>query len=462
MADRKLLVVEDRPGTLHMLEETLADEGYRAVGVPTAELAMERLRDESFELVLTDLNLPGKDGLQVLAAARENDPLAPVIVMTAYGTVENAVRAMKDGAYDFVTKPVDTDRLLLLVKRALEKRTLEVRNRGLRAGVEAPVIVGAGPAIRDTLRLAEKVARSDAAVLLLGESGTGKELFARAIHGWSARAAHPMVAVNCAAMPRDLIEAELFGAEKGAYTGADRLRVGKFELADGGTLFFDEIGELRTDLQSKLLRVLEEHSVERLGGSRSIPVDVRLITATNRNLEEDVAEGRFREDLYYRLNVFPIRLPSLRERREDIPVLAEHFLAAYSRELRRDPVRLSPEATEAILAYDWPGNIRELRNVLERAVILAEGETITGALVRPAAAGAATTAGVVPLPRERFDFGPGAADLHAAVRNVTRRVEADIIGRVLRECGGNKSEAARRMKISYRSLWTKVKEYGLE
>jgi DNA-binding NtrC family response regulator len=453
MTEKRILVVEDRAGTRKMLEGTLADEGYRAVAVPTGEEALRRLEEETFDLVLTDLALPGIDGLQVLAASKESDPLAPVIVMTAYGTIENAVRAMKEGAYDFVVKPVDPERLLLLVRRAAERRMLEVRNRGFSSTEAHPVIVGKSAAIRNVLGLADKVAPSDAAVLLSGESGTGKELFARRIHLSSARAGHALVAVNCAAIPRELVEAELFGAEKGAYTGADRLRVGKFELADGGTIFFDEIGELSLPLQSKLLRVLEGKTVERIGGSRAIRADVRLITATNRILEEDVRAGRFREDLFYRLNVFPVRIPPLRERREDIALLAGHFLARFAAELRRDRIALSADALRALEEYDWPGNVRELRNVLERAVILVEGDTIPADLVVPRARASRTD-------EERSALV--ATDLHAAVRETVRRVEADLIGRVLRDCGGNKSEAARRMNISYRSFWSKAREYNLE
>lgn len=446
----KILVVEDRSGTRRMLEETFVDEGYRPVAVASGEEAVARLRKESFDLVLTDLALPGMDGLQVLAAARESDPLAPVIVMTAHGTVENAVRAIKEGAYDFVTKPVDTDRLLLLARRASEHRALEARDRAHAVTERAPEIIGGSDPIRRALALADKVAASDAAVLLLGESGTGKELFARHIHARSSRAGHPLVAVNCAAIPRDLVEAELFGAERGAYTGADRLRVGRFELADGGTIFFDEIGELPSGSQSKLLRVLEEKTVRRIGGSRNIRIDVRLVTATNRDLEREVREGRFREDLYYRLNVFPLRMPTLRERPEDIPVLADHFLARYASEQGRERPRLSPGARDALARYGWPGNVRELGNVLERAVILAEGDVVPEDLVLPRGNGAECAG------------DPTAGDLHEAVRLAVRRVESEMIGRTLGECGGNKSEAARRMKISYRSLWAKVKEYGLE
>jgi transcriptional regulator with GAF, ATPase, and Fis domain len=257
--------------------------------------------------------------------------------------------------------------------------------------------------------------------------------------------------VNCSAIPRDLVEAELFGSEKGAYTGADRLRIGKFELADGGTIFFDEIGELPLPLQPKLLRVLEENVVERIGASRAIRSDVRLVTATNRVLEQEVQAGRFREDLYYRLHVFPIRIPPLRERMEDIPLLADHFLSRFAGEMKREGVSLSPEAHRALTRYDWPGNVRELGNVLERAVILSEGDVIPAELIVPRS-----------LPAGDDKSGDPSAGLHAAVRDAVRRVEADLIGRVLRDCGGNKSEAARRMRVSYRSLWAKVKEYGLE
>ncbi len=451
MNERRILIVEDRPATRRMLEETLQDEGWDTTGIEDGGDAVKRLREESFDLVLTDLELPGKDGLQVLAACRESDPLAPVIVMTAHGTVETAVEAMKRGAYDFLTKPVDTDRLLLLVERAAERRSLELRTRVTEDSARPPIIAGESPAIQKVLRLAEKVAPSDSSVLILGESGTGKELFARYIHSKSRRAKNQLVALNCAAIPRELIESELFGAEKGSYTGADRRRLGKFELANSGTLFFDEIGELERDLQSKLLRVLENRVIERVGGSRSIRVDVRLITATNQSLEQEVSEGRFRDDLYYRLNVFPIHLPPLRFRREDIPILAEHLLAGFSVEMGRPALGLSPKALAALQEYDWPGNVRELRNTLERAVILTEGNEIPAEVIAVGGTHKAAPASVASY-----------SDLHAAVRDSTRRTEIDCISRSLKECDGNKSEVARRLKVSYRSLWAKIKEYELE
>ncbi len=431
-----------------MLEETLRDAGYAVLGVDDGGKAIECLRKESFDLIVTDLELPTRDGFEVLAGSRENDPLAPVIVMTAHGTVENAVRAMKEGAYDFLTKPVDTDRLILLAQRALERRALEVRSRVLEEGVSPPIIAGTSRAMERVLRLADKVASSDAAVLLLGESGTGKELFARHIHFASRRSRNQLVALNCAAIPATLIESELFGAEKGAYTGADRLRVGKFELADGGTLFFDEIGDLEISLQSKLLRVLEEKTVTRVGGNRSIRVDVRLITATNRSLEEAIAAGTFREDLFYRLNVFPIHLPPLRKRMEDVSIIARQFLGDLSAEMRRGDLRLSPGAEEKLLSYDWPGNVRELRNILERAVILSDGDEVSADLISIDQGGATVATS-------------GREDLRSVVREATKRAEVEIIARVLDECSGNKSEAARRLNVSYRSLWSKVKEYDL-
>ncbi len=444
----RILVVEDRESTRRMLEETLGDAGYRVSGIGDGTAAVEVIAGEGFDLVITDLQLPGKDGIEVLAAARENDPLAPVIVMTAHGTVECAVSAMKRGAYDFLTKPVDTDRLLLLVERALERRALEIRNCALAESTRPRTMVGKSRALREVLDLVEKVARSDTAVLLLGESGTGKELVARQIHSTSLRAANPLVAINCAALPAGLVESELFGAEKGAYTGADTLRRGKFELAQGGTLFFDEIGELDVSLQSKFLRVLEEKEITRVGGSRSIPVNARVIAATNRDIAEEVRKGRFREDLFYRLNVFPIHLPPLRERMEDVPPIAARLLEGIAREMRLTTLRLTADAVARLISYDWPGNVRELKNTLERAAILAGDGEITPSLL---------AVGEGPRGVDR-----DATDLHAAVRAATRKTEIDLISRVLAECAGNKSEAARRMKVSYRSLWSKIKEYELQ
>ncbi len=450
MPDRKILVVEDRLGTRRMLEETLSDEGYTTHGIGDGADAVATIRKESFDLIITDLELPGKNGLDVLSASRENDPFTPVIVMTAYGTVETAVTAMKIGAYDFLTKPVDTDRLLLLVERALERRTLELTNRVLSDSNRSHMIIGESAAIREVLDLAEKVARNDTIVLLLGESGTGKELFAHHIHSRSGRSSNQFVALNCAAIPRSLVETELFGAEKGAYTGADRRRIGKFELAHGGTLFLDEIGDLAGEIQSKFLRVIEEKSASRVGGTRSIALNVRLITATNRSLEEEVSEGNFREDLFYRLNVFPIQLPPLRDRDGDIPLLAAHMLDTFTCEMKRTPLRLSDGALNKLVGYEWPGNVRELRNTLERAVILTEGNEIKAEHL---------SMGRKPSRRKGETTGN---DLQSVARAATQSAEIELIARVLRECAGNKSEAARRMNVSYRSLWSKIKNYEIQ
>ncbi|HEY7863539.1 MAG TPA: sigma-54 dependent transcriptional regulator, partial [Thermoanaerobaculia bacterium] len=374
-----VLVVEDKPSLRQVLEEQLRAEGHEVTGLASGAQAVERLRaGEPVDLVLTDWRLPGADGLAVLDAAKAADPTLPVVVMTAFGSIETAVDAMKRGAEDFITKPVDPDLLRLLVSRALERRAgrresllfSEARGRDL------PEIVGSSLALKSVRIEAERVAATDATALLEGESGTGKELFARAIHALSSRRQRAFVAINCAAIPETLLESELFGHERGAFTGAASRRLGKFELAEGGTVFLDEIGELSPSTQAKLLRVLQEKSFHRVGGTTTVTVDVRIVTASNRPLDRLVAQGAFREDLFYRVRVFPIRIPALRERPEDIDPLVEHFLAKLSRELGRRALTLSPEARERLISYDWPGNVRELRNCLERAIILADGGQI--------------------------------------------------------------------------------------
>jgi DNA-binding NtrC family response regulator len=365
---------------------------------------------------------------------------------------------MKDGAYDFLTKPVDVDRFLLVVQRALEKRRIVTDNLVLREELgdrlEPPVIVGEAETIRAALATARKAAASDATVLLLGESGTGKELVARAIHHASPRADFPLVVVNCATIPKDLLENELFGSEKGAFTGADRRKVGRLELANRGTVFFDEIGDLPIELQAKLLRVLQERRFERVGGTKPVFVDVRVIAATNKSLRDEVKTGGFREDLYYRLNVIPIELPPLRQRPGDVVLLARWFAAHLARELRKPETTLSPEALDRLERYHWPGNIRELRNTIERALILSEGTRIEpGEIALPDE----------PPPAEEAVVAAGATGgLAAAKRDAVRRLEATTIRRVLAESKGNKAEAARRLNLSYKSLWSKVKEYGLD
>ncbi len=454
----RILVVEDKPSMRQMLLDTLAAEAYPADGVDSAEEALSRLRGERYDLVLTDVQLPGMSGFDLLAAVREQEPLLPIVLLTAFGTVEGAVRAMKEGAYDFLTKPVDVDRLLIVVQRALEKRRIVADNlvlrEELRERLDPPVIVGEAESIRATLATARKAAATDATVLLLGESGTGKELVARAIHHASPRAALPLVTVNCATIPKDLLENELFGSEKGAFTGADRRKLGRFELADRGTIFFDEIGDLPIELQSKLLRVLQERQFERVGGTKPVFVDVRVIAATNKSLREEVKRGAFREDLFYRLNVIPIELPPLRERPGDVVLIARWFVAQLSRELRKPEARLTSAALDRLARYSWPGNIRELRNTIERALILAERPEIDLAEIalhdeEPDDEAAAVAVGA-------------ATGLSAAKRETIRRFEVTTIRRVLEETKGNKAEAARRLSLSYKSLWSKVKEYGLD
>ncbi len=452
----KILIAEDKESMAKMLMQALAAAEYETVWAKDGREAIQQLRDGRFDLVVTDLKLPYKDGLAVLEAAKEYSPRAPVILMTAYGTIETAVKAVKEGAYDVLPKPFDPDHLLLLIDKSLEKQRLVTENVILREEMakhlKVPNIIGKSPAMTASLEELQKVAASTATVLLMGESGTGKELFARAIHYISPRKEGPFVAINCAAIPRDLLESELFGHEKGAFTGAVGRRMGKFELADHGTIFLDEIGEMDLGLQSKLLRVLEDDEITRVGGTVKFKVDVRVVAASNRNLQLAVAQKLFREDLYYRLSVFPITIPPLRERKEDILVLADHFLDVYCRELKKPLKQLTPPARTALQQHGWPGNVRELQNCIERAIILSEGEAIGPELLslrtREAAAGAAA------LPTE--------GSLHDVSAAASRQAETRLIQKVLKETNGNKSRAAEILQVSYKTLLTKVKDYGID
>ncbi|MBI3621631.1 MAG: sigma-54-dependent Fis family transcriptional regulator [Nitrospirae bacterium] len=452
----KILIAEDKESMAKMLMQALAAAEYESVWAKDGREAIQQVRDERFDLIITDLKLPYKDGLAVLEAAREFCPRTPVILMTAYGTIETAVKAVKEGAYDFLTKPFDPDHLLLLIDKALEKQRLVTENVVLREEMakhlKVPKIIGKSPAMAKSLESLQKVAASSTTVLLMGESGTGKELFARAIHYISPRKDGPFVAINCAAIPHDLLESELFGHEKGAFTGAVGRRIGKFELADRGTLFLDEIGEMDLGLQSKLLRVLEDDEITRVGGTVKVKVDVRLVAASNRNLQAAIGQKLFREDLFYRLSVFPIVIPPLRERKEDIPVLAEHFLDVYSHELKK-PIRLlTPEAETALMNHAWSGNVRELQNCMERAVILAEGETIGPELLNLKSRESSGEA--APLPMD--------ATLHEVGAAASRAAETRMIQKVLKETNGNKSRAAEILQVSYKTLLTKIKDFGIE
>jgi len=452
-----ILIVEDKESMSEMLKETLESEGYRVIIARDGIEGMKYLKESKINLVLTDLKLPKKDGIDILKVSKEENQLIPVIVMTAFGSVELAVTAMKEGAFDFITKPFDTDHLLMLIKRALETQRLLTENILLKEEFASkfgfPRIVGKSNKIEDVAQMVQKVAPTKTTVLLLGESGTGKELFARAIHNVSNRRNYPFVPINCAAIPRDLLESELFGHEKGAFTGADSRKLGKFELADKGTIFLDEIGDMDLALQSKVLRAIEDGEIERVGGVKGINVDVRIIAASNKDIERAVEEMLFREDLYYRLNVFPIKIPPLRERREDIPLLVEYFIKKYCLEIKTSLKTVSKETLDILMSYHWKGNVRELENTIERAVILCDGEMITPEHV--VLSQRAVSESVVRSLHMEGTLGDTA-------KEALRIAETQHIVKALRDTKGNKSRAAELLQVSYKTLLTKIKEYGIE
>jgi len=464
--DPPILLVEDKDSLRAMLRHALEAQGHVVVEArdqPEAEATLKATRPA---IVLSDLRLPEGDGFGVLRAAKELEPELPVIVMTAFGSIQDAVAAMKEGALDFLAKPVDPDHLLLMVERALAQRRLATENLILKEELAqrrgAPQIVGDDPKLKQVSLALHRAAGTDTTVLLEGESGTGKELFARALHALSPRADGPFIAINCAAIPETLLETELFGHEKGAFTGAANRKPGKFELAHRGTLFLDEIGDLPFSLQAKILRALEEKRFERVGGTLPLQVDVRVVAATNRNLRAAVAARQYREDLYFRLSVFPITIPPLRERPKDILTLARYFIDRFSRDVNKKPLVLSPAAEQELLAYGWPGNVRELQNCIERAVILTEGETIHPRHLSlsfrdrtPAAAAAEENAG----PWSTVDWAGTLADVS---RRVLGEVERRKIELALKEAAGNRGRAAELLQISYKTLTTKLREYGLD
>jgi DNA-binding NtrC family response regulator len=449
----RILIVEDKDSLRAMLEEMLRAERLDVRGVASGSHAVEMLKSgELVDLVLTDWRLPGADGLAVLDAARALDPTLPVIVMTAFGSIETAVDAMKRGAEDFITKPVDPDLLRLLVSRAIERRTRErqsllFEDNQTRA---MPAIIGESAAIRSVQAEAQRVAATDATVLLEGESGTGKELFARAIHELSPRRGRPFVAINCAAIPETLLESELFGHERGAFTGALSRRLGKFELAEGGTVFLDEIGELSPATQGKLLRVLQERSFHRVGGTIPIHVDVRILAASNRPLDRMVAQSLFREDLYYRVRVFPIRIPPLRDRPEDIDPLVDWFLGHLPQELGKKGIRIAPGARERLREYVWPGNVRELKNCLERAIILSDGGVIEERSLR-------LTPETAEAPREHRS-----ETLEQVRERGARTAERLWLARALERANGDRTAAATELGLTRRRFEAKLKEHALD
>ena len=447
----KILVIDDDESLRRVLEYNLAQEGYAVLTASSGEQGLEFLRKESADLVLTDVRMPGMNGLQVMEEVRKLDPSIPVIILTAFGTIEAAVEAMKAGAFHYISKPFNRDELKLTLRKALEMKALERENVVLRQALKSrndlDSIVAESASMRHIVEMIRRVAPTETTVLILGESGTGKELVARAIHGLSTRTRGPFVAVNCAAIPENLLESELFGHVKGAFTGAIRDRVGKFEAADGGSILLDEIGEMRPELQVKILRCLEERTVERVGDNRPIRVDVRVLAATNKDLSKAIQSGGFREDLYYRLNVVPLTIPPLRERREDIRALTQHFLTSLGAPLR---LGIDPEAFRALEVYEWPGNVRELENALERALIFHRGDTIT-LLDLPETIRAPRSREATSLPVSLPETGLS-----------LEKVEKDLILRALQKHDWNQSRAARYLGITRHTLLYRMDKHGIE
>ncbi|MDP1568889.1 MAG: sigma-54 dependent transcriptional regulator [Vicinamibacterales bacterium] len=457
--DAPILIVEDKDSLRTMLRHALEAQGHEVVEARDEPEAIAALHATEPSIVLSDLRLPSGDGFGVLRAAKDADLDLAVIVMTAYGSIEDAVAAMKEGALDFLAKPVDPEHLLLLVERALARRRMLAEYRQLKDEAArrngAPHIIGEAGSLKKVLAALHRAAGTDATVLLEGESGTGKELFARALHAQSPRSRGPFVAINCAAIPEGLLEAELFGYEKGAFTGAAQRKIGRFEQAQRGTLFLDEIGDLPIGLQAKILRALEEHRFERLGGNATVSVDLRVVAATNRNLRQAVAAKQFREDLYFRLSVLPITIPPLRDRPGDVPILAEHFIGRYAQELAKPRLTLTPSALEALVAHPWPGNVRELQNCIERAVILASGPTLhpRDLLLSPPESTPPAAS-----PWEALDLAGGLDEVTA---RVVQEVERRKIRAALDEAGGDHARAADALRIGFRQLEAKIRDLGL-
>jgi two-component system, NtrC family, response regulator AtoC len=458
---KQVLIVDDEPNLRKILAAQLSRDGYDVMTAEDGEQGLATLRDHHIDLVVTDLKMPRVDGMQLLREALRIDPDLPVVMITAHGTVDTAVEALKIGAFDYLTKPFDKDEVRAIVAKALKTRQLageEVSQvpPGARFG-----IIGTSAGILDIYAVLERVADTPTTVLLTGESGTGKELVARALHAHSSRNDKPFIKVNCAAIPKELIESELFGYERGAFTGAVSSKPGRFELANGGTLFLDEIGEIPVEMQVKLLRALQESEFERVGGIKTIHVDVRLVAATNRDLKKLLASGTFREDLFYRLNVVPIRLPALRERAGDIPALVEHFLTKFNERLKKHVASIEPDALEALSSYPWPGNIRELENVIERAVLFCDGQKLRAEDLPPEVRGplAAPLTPITDADLQAALAGEGGLKEHVKV--AMSRLERELVGHALTQTGGNVTHAARLLKISRKGLQLKMKELGL-
>jgi DNA-binding NtrC family response regulator len=447
-------VVDDEEQMRDLLVKVLEKSGYQASVSAEGGQALALLEREPVDLVVTDVRMPGMGGMEALRAVKELNPDIVVIIMTAFGSIDQAVQAVKEGAYDYISKPFKIEEMLLTIDKALEERRLRHEVTALRQELHTRYhfenLIGKSRAMQEVFKLIEQVAASRSTVMVYGKSGTGKELVAKAVHYNSQRTTKPFVAVNCAAIPAELLESELFGHEKGAFTGAIATKVGKFELATGGTLFLDEVGSMRLDLQAKILRALQEREIERVGGTRTIKIDVRVLAATNRDLKRAVEEGAFREDLYYRLNVVPITLPPLRQRRDDIPLLVEYFIAKYNREFNRSVKGFSAGATAALYQYDWPGNVRELENVIERAVALAQSETVS----------------LRELPLDISVLGRDMMeDIQRAglsLREARGRFEKQYILSVMEKVQWNQTEAARLLGLHRNTLLWKLQRLGIE
>ncbi|HYD40738.1 MAG TPA: sigma-54 dependent transcriptional regulator [Anaeromyxobacter sp.] len=459
-----VLIVDDEMNIRKVLAAMLKREGYEATMAADGEQALAVLSRTPVDVVVTDLVMPKLGGMELLKRVSTEFPDVPVIVITAHGSVDSAVAALKAGAFDYITKPFEQEELKKVIAKAARAHDLERQNvHGVAGEGDRPPLVGESPSMKAVHEMVARVADSPSTVLITGESGTGKELIAKALHRGSSRRDKPLIKVNCAAIPKDLVESELFGYERGAFTGAVGSKPGRFELADGGTLFLDEIGEVPVEMQVKLLRALQESEFERVGGIKTLRVDVRLVAATNRDLKQLIADGRFREDLYYRLAVVPIALPPLRDRREDIPLLVSHFIEKYNLRLGKRVEGIEPEALELLMGYTWPGNIRELENLMERSVLFADGSTIQASALPDALRerGPHPAAPVAGIGHLGAIAAPSGASMKEIVRQAQAELERGLIARALEETGGNVTRAAKRLQISRKSLQVKMKELGL-
>ncbi|MEW6457191.1 MAG: sigma-54 dependent transcriptional regulator [Acidobacteriota bacterium] len=451
--ENKILIVDDEEGIRNILSKVLREEGFSIETAIDGKEGMEKAVKFAPDIILLDLKLPDRNGIEILQEIKKIIPHTNVIILTAYGTIRSAVEATKLGAFDYLSKPVDNEELILIIKRALELSDLKEEVKSLRSELHKRYgfgnIIGMSPKMNDVFSLMEKLIKIDATVLIIGETGTGKELVARAIHFNSLRKNAPFIVVNCGAIPETLMESELFGYERGSFTDAKERRIGKFELAEGGTVLLDEIGELPLSSQVKILRAIGEKEITRVGSSKAIPVNVRVIAATNKNLEEEVKKGRFREDLFWRLSTVTLNLPPLRERKEDIPLLIEHFIKKFNKELNIDIKGLSSEAKKCLLDYLWPGNVRELENAVYEAMVLSSDDLI----------------GIEDLPsrivRDYGNFIDYGKSLSEAVENIRKKVEIEMIKRALKDSSGNKTRAAKSLGISRKTLFNKIKNYKI-